>query len=124
MSWLLLVPALIVVIGSIAKFPTVPTMLFSSAVAFVIGIFGQNFSFTDGVAALVNGFDVTMTQAKFAHFEIKSIPPEVVKLLNRGGMMSMMNTLLIVFVPSALLASHRNLVCWRPYLKRLRIGSP
>ena len=97
MSWLLLLPALIVVVGSIAKFPTVPTMLFSAAFAFVIGIFAQHFSFTDGVASLVNGFDVTMTQAKFAQFDLKQIPPEVVKLLNRGGMVSMMNTLLIVF---------------------------
>ena len=59
MSWLLLLPALIVVVGSIAKYPTVPTMLFSAAFAFVIGIFAQHFSFTDGVASLVNGFDVT-----------------------------------------------------------------
>ena len=97
MSWLLLIPALIVIVGSVLKFPTVPTMLFSSGLALVIGMTVQNFSFTDGVNSLVNGFNINMTQGKFSSFDVATIPPEVTKLLNRGGMISMMNTLLIVF---------------------------
>lgn len=99
MSFVLLIPALIVIVGSIRKMPTVPIMLFSAAVAFLIGLFVQGFAFNDGVNALVNGFDMRMVSAKIAQvgLTLQDIPADINRLLARGGMMSMMNTMLIVF---------------------------
>ncbi|MES3026064.1 MAG: Na+/H+ antiporter NhaC [Pseudomonadota bacterium] len=96
-SVLLLVPVVVVVAGSIMKLPTVPTMLCSSALALALGIGVQHFSLAHGVSALVDGFGVHMAQAKLAALGLPGAPPDVVRLLTRGGMTDMMSTLLIVF---------------------------
>jgi NhaC family Na+:H+ antiporter len=87
---LLLVPVAIVIGGSVMKLPTVPIMLLSSALAVLLGVTVQGFSPAHGVAALVDGFRLDMAGAAAA-------TPAVAKLLTRGGMASMMGTLLIVF---------------------------
>jgi len=97
MSLLLILPVLIVVAGSILKLPTIPVMLASSALAILIGITIQNFSFVDGVTSLVNGFQVKFAAAKFASFNEGAIIWDITRLCNRGGMMSMMSTLLLAY---------------------------
>lgn len=87
---LLLIPVVIVIGGSIMKLPTVPIMLASSALAVLLGVTVQGFALAHGVAALVDGFRIDMADAALA-------TPAVTKLLTRGGMAAMMNTLLIVF---------------------------
>lgn len=96
-SIMLLIPVVIVIGGSILKVPTVPTMLASSALALALGVWVQNFSLAHGVSALVDGFSVSMAQAKLDALGGVAVTPAVVKLLTRGGMATMMNTLLIVF---------------------------
>lgn len=87
---LLIVPLAIVLIGSIKKLPTIPVMLVASIVALInAGIF-QGASLNDCVSATINGFNVSMLG-----FEESSVSADLVKLLTRGGMMAMMNTLLI-----------------------------
>ena len=87
---LLIVPLAIVLIGSIKKLPTIPVMLVASIVALInAGIF-QGASLNDCINATINGFNVGMLG-----FEESSVSADLVKLLTRGGMMAMMNTLLI-----------------------------
>lgn len=92
---LLLVPVIIILYGSIARKPTIPIMITSSLIASLLGIFYQGFSLKDSFVSIVNGFDVSMV-AK-AGFDSKNVIPEIIKLLNRGGMNSMMGTVLIAF---------------------------
>ena len=87
---LLIVPLAIVLIGSIKKLPTIPVMLVASIVALInAGVF-QGASINDCINATINGFNVGMLG-----FEESSVSADLVKLLTRGGMMAMMNTLLI-----------------------------
>lgn len=89
--WLLL-PVVIVIYGSIAKKPTIPVMLLSSFVAMLNAGFIQDFSLHDIIKSVVDGFNVSMFPATE-----QEISPDLARLLNRGGMNSMMSTLLICF---------------------------
>jgi len=92
---LLLVPPIIVVIGSLRKKPTIPVMMISSAVAIVIAMAVQGFSFETCATSMVNGFNMEM----FANpaISLANLTEEVPRLLQRGGMSSMMNTALMAF---------------------------
>ncbi|MCM3042651.1 Na+/H+ antiporter NhaC [Paenibacillus motobuensis] len=92
---LLLLPILIVLYGSIRKKPTIPVMLISSLVAMANGLIFQGFSLHDVISAVINGFDIAMV--KVQGFDAAAVIPDVPRLLNRGGMNSMMGTLLICF---------------------------
>ncbi|NWL89685.1 MULTISPECIES: Na+/H+ antiporter NhaC [unclassified Paenibacillus] len=92
---LLLLPILIVLYGSIRKKPTIPVMLISSLVAMANGLIFQGFSLHDVISAVINGFDIAMV--KVQGFDVATVIPDIPRLLNRGGMNSMMGTLLICF---------------------------
>ncbi|MDM8534492.1 Na+/H+ antiporter NhaC, partial [Clostridiaceae bacterium HSG29] len=92
---LLLLPVLIILIGSMMKKPTVPLMLLSSFVAILLGTSLHGFAFKDGVIAMMNGFNVEMTTINGV--DINTIIPQVFKLANRGGIMSMMNIVVTIF---------------------------
>ncbi|MCD4550063.1 Na+/H+ antiporter NhaC [Schaalia sp. lx-260] len=92
---LLLLPVLIVLGGSIWKKPTIPVMLVSSACAMFNAVVFQGISFKDAVVAGVNGFSVEMVGK--AGFSADSVIEDVARLLNRGGMNSMLGVLLICF---------------------------
>jgi len=92
---LLLIPILIVLYGSIRKKPTIPVMLISSLVAMANGLIFQGFSLHDVISAVINGFDIAMV--KVQGFDAAAVIPDIPRLLNRGGMNSMMGTLLICF---------------------------
>lgn len=96
-SWnlLLLVPVIIVLGGSMWKKPTIPVILVSSAVAMFNAVVFEGISFKNTVVAAVNGFDVEMVGK--AGFDASSVIEDVTRLLNRGGMNSMMSVLLICF---------------------------
>lgn len=89
---LLLVPIIIILYGSITKKPTIPVMLISSAVACLIGVFYQGFTFTDVFASSVSGFSMEMVKGT----DTSLILPEIEKLLCRGGMNSMQETILLI----------------------------
>lgn len=92
---ILLIPPIIVIIGSLKKKPTIPVMMISSAVAVVIAMVVQGFSFTDCATSMVSGFKMEM----FTNpgIDLDNIVKEVPNLLQRGGMSSMMNTALMAF---------------------------
>ena len=58
---ILLMPIVLVILGSVRKWPTIPTMLGTSIFTIILGVAVQGFSLVDGFSALVGGFDVTMT---------------------------------------------------------------
>jgi NhaC family Na+:H+ antiporter len=92
---ILLIPIVIVVVASIKKKPTVPTLVGSAISAALIGVIIQGFSINDMVKALNTGFS---TSAIFGGREISS---NVVRILNRGGLYSMVGpviTSIMVFV--------------------------
>jgi NhaC family Na+:H+ antiporter len=90
---LLLLPVVMVLYGSIRQKPTLPTIIYSSLLAGVIGIFYQGFSFVDVFASTVTGFDVAMVKT----MDPGAIPVEVTDLVTQGGMQSMTSVILIAF---------------------------
>ena len=88
------VPCVIVIAGSLMKKPTIPVMIISSAVAIVLAMLVQGFSFTDCAASMVSGFKMEMLHTSM---DLENIVEQVPNLLQRGGMSSMMNTALMAF---------------------------
>lgn len=91
---LLVVPIIIVLGGSILKYPTIPVMLASSTTAIILGIIFQGISIENAFLATVSGFNISMMSGVT---DVSIIPEDVSGLLNRGGMSSMMGTTLIAF---------------------------
>lgn len=92
---ILLIPPIIVIVGSLKKKPTIPVMMISSAVAVVIAMVVQGFSFSDCATSMVSGFRMEMFSN--TAIDLDNIVKEVPNLLQRGGMSSMMNTALMAF---------------------------
>lgn len=87
---ILIIPLLVVLIGSITKKPTIPVMLLASFIALFNAFIYQGASIDNIINATLNGFNVGMLG-----YDETAVIPDLVKLLHRGGMMAMMNTLLI-----------------------------
>ncbi|MGL4676381.1 MAG: Na+/H+ antiporter NhaC [Brevinema sp.] len=92
---LLLLPALIVFVGSFKGVSPIITMFMGSIVALVLGAIFQDFGFVNGIKSFLTGFSVSMTSVS-----ADLIPADLHNLLNRGGMTGMMST--VLFLISAL----------------------
>ena len=90
-SILLLIPVILIIAGSLLKLPTIPTMIGTSMISTLIGVFVQGFSIVDGFKALITGFSVEMTGYT------GEINQMVTTLINRGGVNSMTRTTVLVF---------------------------
>lgn len=87
---LYLIPIIIIIYGAMTRKPTIPIMLLASILALLNAMIFEDFTLTQTVAATLNGFNISM-----AGLEEAKVISDIPTLLNRGGMMSMMNTLLI-----------------------------
>lgn len=96
-SWniMLVIPVVLVLAGSVLKWPTIPVMMGSTVVAGIEAIVLQGISLKNVLASTVSGFNVKMIAAP--GFDAATCTMEVTKLLNRGGMNSIMSTTLLVF---------------------------
>ena len=96
-SWniMLVIPVILVLAGSVLKWPTIPVMMGSTVVAGIEAIVLQGISLKNVLASTVSGFNVKMIAAP--GFDATTCTIEVTKLLNRGGMNSIMSTTLLVF---------------------------
>lgn len=96
-SWnvLLIVPVILVLAGSVLKWPTIPVMMGSTVLAGVEAYFLQGITLKNVLASTVSGFNVSMIAAP--GFDQAACSADVIKLLNRGGMNSIMSTTLLVF---------------------------
>ncbi|MGV7963884.1 Na+/H+ antiporter NhaC [Photorhabdus tasmaniensis] len=92
---LLILPPVLVLWGAITKRPVIPVMLAACALAIAIGIGLQGFTLKQGLNALIDGFNLSMFSDQ-GH-NITGVVGEIPRLLNRGGMFSMMSTILLVF---------------------------
>ena len=90
-SFILIIPVVIMLVGSIMKFPTLPTMVVNSLISVVIGIFVQGFTLKNGFISMINGFNVTMS-----NFD-GEVLKDITTLINRGGAVSMTTTTVLVF---------------------------
>lgn len=102
-AFLLLIPPVIVVAGSLLKKPTIPVMMISSGVAVIIAMICQGFSFSACSTSMVNGFSMDMFTNP--SIDIAMLPDAVSNLLQRGGMSSMMNTALMAFCAFAFIGA-------------------
>lgn len=80
-GFLPLVPMLVILVCTFIGKPAVPSMLLSSLAAVLVGWQYQGFDLINGVQATMDGFDVGMIGVDPATLE-----PEVLNLLNRGGL--------------------------------------
>ncbi|WP_086981564.1 Na+/H+ antiporter NhaC [Vibrio aphrogenes] len=92
---LLIIPPVMILWGALTKKPVLPLMLSASVIAIVLGIILQDFTLKQGFQAYVEGFNVSMFSEN-GH-NIHGLVPDVANLLNRGGLFSMMGTILLVF---------------------------
>ncbi len=91
---LALLPPLLIVAGIVRKYPAVLTIAASSALAMAVGVAVQGFSIQDAVVAAVSGFDVNMVTSLGLDPAVFSAT--FTDLLQRGGLNSMVPTLLVI----------------------------
>ena len=116
---ILLLPLVIVLAGSLMKKPPIPVMIISCAVAMVLGIFYQGFSVTDTFMAAYSGFNINMVTK--AAFDSTVVAPEIQTLLNRGGITSMMSTVLLILCAFSFAGIITKAGCLDVILKKLLI---
>lgn len=96
---LLLLPPAIIIYGAYTKKPTIPIMLLSSTIAALLGVLIQNFSIKNVFTAILSGFNVSMVNT--AGFDSANVIKDITTLLNRGGMIGMMGTVLLILTTFA-----------------------
>lgn len=95
---IVLLPLVIVVYGAITKKPSTVVMMISVIVAVLIGIFYQGFRWTDAVTAMYNGFNLNMVEGLREGFVAADAGADAMKLLNRGGLASMLKSFMIIYI--------------------------
>lgn len=93
-NFFVILPPVVVLAGSLLRMPTIPIMFLASAIAiFNAGIF-QGFSLNHICECVIGGFSLSMIANQDL---VAMFPADVSRLLERGGMVSMMSTLVICF---------------------------
>lgn len=92
---IVIIPILIVLGGALLKKPSLLVMLTSVISAVLIGLFLQGFHFNDGINILVNGFNSNVVVNANPGFDIATVSADATRLLHRGGLMSMMEAVLV-----------------------------
>lgn len=91
----LLLPPVFVLIGSIRKWPTLPTLIGCTLLAAVLALIFQPFSLEQVITTLLHGFDMEMTA--YAN----TMPDRIHELFERGGLYALIEPIvfaLFVFV--------------------------
>jgi NhaC family Na+:H+ antiporter len=88
---LLLLPPLVVLVGSLRRWPTLPVLLASILVATVLGALLQDFALVDVLRSLTTGFALTMGDGA-------PVPDAVRVLVERGGLYSMREAIFVAFL--------------------------
>jgi NhaC family Na+:H+ antiporter len=117
LSPVLLIPPIVVFLGAYTKKPTIPMLLLSSVIAIALGMIFQGFTLKTALNAFVKGFNVSMLPTVAAG--AKSIKV-INTLLNRGGLMGMMGTVLLVFCAFAFAGIFSKIGCIEVVLERVK----
>lgn len=99
---LVILPPVLVLAGSLLRQPTIPVLFLASVVAMLCGWGFQGFSLSQICETVIGGFKLSMIANQEA---VALFPADVSRLLERGGMVAMMNTLVICFCAFALAGS-------------------
>ena len=99
---LVLLPPVLVLAGSLLRKPTIPVMFLASFVSLICAVAFQGFTINQCCEAVIGGFKLSMISNQEL---VASFPPDVARLLERGGMVAMMNTLVICFCAFAFAGS-------------------
>lgn len=91
---LLLVPPAFVLIASVKGVNPVITMFIGSLIAIILGTFIQDFGFINSMKSFVTGFNISMSPS----VNPNDIPQNLHTLLNRGGMISTMPSVLFLIL--------------------------
>lgn len=87
---LLLIPLIIVVLGAIKKWPTVPTMIGSAICAVIFSVVFQKFSLGDSVNSLISGVNLEMIT-----WVPDAAESSILSVFARGGLNSMLTPVII-----------------------------
>lgn len=87
----LLIPPLIILIGSAKQKAILPTMIFSMIAAVILTILFQDFDFSEILQSLIRGFDTEMINGTAV------ISDGLKTLLNRGGLYALTDAIVISF---------------------------
>lgn len=90
-SWVVFLPALIVILGTFNRKPAALVMVVSSVVAMAVGISAHGFNVHDAILSAISGFNVGMIDPI-----AESSSDMLNSLLNRGGVNAMSSTLIII----------------------------
>ena len=94
MSWMAFLPAAVVLYGTFTRKPAALTMVASSLVAMVVGVFLHDFTLNAALLTAVAGFKLELVNHGASTL---SAPSEMLmSLLGRGGLYSMSNTLILI----------------------------
>jgi NhaC family Na+:H+ antiporter len=92
---LLLLPPALILWGAIRKLPTIPLMVAAIAIAIGNAVIFQGFDLGTALSSTLGGFNASMFSSNgLADVEVIG---DVLTLVNRGGMSSMMGVVLLVF---------------------------
>ena len=98
LTWVAIIPLLVVLWGIIRKYPPALAIMLSAVVAVVIAISVQHISPVDALTAAVSGVRVQM-------LDIKGPSAGFLTLVQRGGLESMATTLLVIIIAFLLAAA-------------------
>ncbi len=91
----LLLPPALILWGAVRKLPTIPLMVTAIAIAIANAIIFQGFDLVTALTSMLTGFNTSMfADAGLGNVVVVS---DVLALVNRGGMSSMMGVVLLVF---------------------------
>ena len=93
-NWLVFLPAVVVLWGTLNRKPAALVMVSSSVIAMAVGIGAHGFSIHNSILAAISGFNVSMIDSIAASGTTPS--GMLNSLLNRGGVNSMSSTLIII----------------------------
>lgn len=91
-SVFLFIPPLVVLLGAIFRKPALPTIIFSVIISSVLALVIQNFSFENVLTTLYSGFSADMFPS------VENIPANVIEIVQRGGLYSMANAVIITIM--------------------------
>ncbi len=94
MSWLAFLPALVVLFGTFRRKPAALTMVASSLIAMIVGVTLHGFSISAAVYSAIAGFNLGLVN--FGDSALTAPSEMLTSLLNRGGVYSIANTLILI----------------------------
>ncbi|MEZ6036227.1 MAG: Na+/H+ antiporter NhaC family protein [Planctomycetota bacterium] len=90
--WTLLLPPLVVLIGSVRRAPAIPVLAVGVVLAALLAVFVQGLELGTVAAALTNGFRLDMVP------DAGAVPEAVRSLVERGGLYSMNQAVFVAFL--------------------------